>query len=197
MAALLSHDRAAGASHDSPRTSNVHISGPRRFKQHQNSTQGPQERGRRMQIVAGGGKKKREILGSPPFWAPPFWAPPFGAPLFLGLGPPPFRPHPSGLHPSGLHSSGPQPFGAPTLRGPNPSGPHPSGPHFFLVWASTLWGPPFEPTFCRPKIQHPKIGRSRNWPKSKLAELEKKKELAEVEIGRSRSPPMRTPLTWQ
>ena len=59
-------------------------------------------------------------------------------------------------------------------------GPHPSGPH--------LWGP----TLCGPKIQHPKIGQSRNWPKSKLAEvelaeLEKKKKLAEVEIGGSRS----------
>ena len=35
-----------------------------------------------------------------------------------------------------------------------------------------------DPTFCGPKIQHPKIGRSRNWPKSKLAE---------IEIGRSRN----------
>ena len=53
----------------------------------------------------------------------------------------------------------------------------------FWVWASTLRGP----TLCRPKI--PKIGRSRNWPKSKLAEVEigqtRKKELAEVVIGRS------------
>ena len=41
-------------------------------------------------------------------------------------------------------------------------------------WAPPPFGaPPFGP-----KIQHPKIGRSRNWPKSKLAE---------VEIGRSRS----------
>ena len=69
---------------------------------------------------------------------------------------------------------------------PHPPGPHPSGPHFFQVWASTLRGP----TLCGPKIQHPKIGRSRNWPKSKLAEVEigrtRKKKLAEVEIGRSR-----------
>ena len=34
----------------------------------------------------GKGKKKREILGPPPFGAPPF-----GASLFLGLGPPPFE----------------------------------------------------------------------------------------------------------
>ena len=33
--------KAVGASHDSPRTPNVHISGPRRFKHHQNSTKGP------------------------------------------------------------------------------------------------------------------------------------------------------------
>ena len=50
------------------------------------------------------------------------------------------------------------------------------GPIFSRFRASTLWAlPPFEgPTLCRPKIQHPKIGRSRNWPKSKLAELEQK-----------------------
>ena len=63
--------------------------------------------------------------------------------------------YPSGLHPSGLH---------------------PSGLHFCLVWAPSF------AAFCRPKIQHPKIGRSRNWPKSKLAELEKK-------AGRSRNWP--------
>ena len=61
------------------------------------------------------------------------------------------------LHPSGLHPSGS------TLRGPTFSG---FGP------------PPFgSPTLCGPKIQHLKIGRSRNWPKSILAE---------VDIGRSR-----------
>ena len=47
------------------------------------------------------GKKKREILGPPPFGAPPFGAPPFGvlplgASLFLGLGPPPFGALPFG-----------------------------------------------------------------------------------------------------
>ena len=66
--------------------------------------------------------------------------------------------HPSGLHPSGPHPSGPPPFGAPTLRGPTLRGPHPSGPPPF--------GPHPSPTLCRPKIQHPEIGRSRNWPKS-------------------------------
>ena len=64
----------AGLAHDSPRTPNVHISGPRRFKHHQNSTKGPQERERRKKIVAEEGKKARNS-GPPP--------PPFGAPLFL------------------------------------------------------------------------------------------------------------------
>ena len=60
--------------HDSLRTPNVHISGHLRFKHHQNSTKGPQERERRKKIVAEEGKKTK-------FWAP----------------------HPSGLHPSGPH----------------------------------------------------------------------------------------------
>ena len=38
------------------------------------------EREKRAKLVAGDGKKKREILGPPPFSAPPFGAPPFGAP---------------------------------------------------------------------------------------------------------------------
>ena len=67
------------------------------------------------------------------------------------LGPPPFwAPHPSGLHPSG----------------PHPSGPHPSGPHFCLVWGSILQG-----------ILSSQNSTSKNWPKSKLAEV----ELAELE----------------
>ena len=37
--------------------------------------------------TGGGRRKKREILGPPPFGAPPFGAPPFGASFFLGLGP--------------------------------------------------------------------------------------------------------------
>ena len=108
-------DQAAGASHDSPRTPNVHISGPHRFKHHQNSTKGPQESERRKKIVAEEGKKKREILGptpfgappfrAPPFWAPPFWAPPFWAPPFWAppFWAPPFWAPPFGLHPSGPH----------------------------------------------------------------------------------------------
>ena len=81
------------------------------------------------------GKKKREILGPPPF--------------------------------------GPPPFGPPTLRGSTLRGPT------FSRFGSPPSGPPplGSPTLCGPKIQHLKIGRSRNWPKSILAE---------VEIGRSR-----------
>ena len=75
----------------------------------------------------------------------------FGPPHPSGLGL-----HPSGLHPSGLHPSGQLPFRA------------------LPFGASTLQGP----TLCGPKIQHLNIGRSRNWPKSKLAE---------VDIGRSRT----------
>ena len=61
---------------------------------------------------------------------------------------------------------GASPFGAPLFPG---LGLHPSGP-----------------TLCGPKIQHHKIGRSRNWAKSNWPNSRKKK-LAEVEIGRSRS----------
>ena len=53
------------------------------------------------------------------------------------------------------HLSGPPPFGPST--GPPPV----SGPT--LLRGSTL---------CSPKIQHPKIGQSRHWPKSKLAEVQ-------------------------
>ena len=53
---------AARASHDSPRTPNVHISGPRRFK---NTTKIPRKD--LPERVVAGGTKKREILGLPPF----------------------------------------------------------------------------------------------------------------------------------
>ena len=128
-----------GLAHDSPRTPNVHISGPRRFKHNQNSTKGPQERERRKKIVAEEGKK-REILGPPPFWAPPFGAPPFGAPLFPGLG----------LHPLGLHPS---------------RAPHFVVPKFNIqklaeveIGRSRNWP--------KSKLAEVEIGRSRNWPKS-------------------------------
>ncbi len=92
-----------------------HISGPRRFKHHQNSTQEPQERERRKNFVAGEEKKKREILGPPPFGPHPLGPtppgpPPLWAPTFSGFGPPPLRaPTPPGPHPSG-----PPPLRAPT-----------------------------------------------------------------------------------
>ena len=116
-------------------------------------------------------RKKKENCGGkwglPTLRAPhPFGPPTFGAPTFSGFGPPP---------------SGPPPFVCPPFWVPPFWAPHPSGLHFFL-WA-TLRGP----TLCRPKIQHPKIGRNRNWPKSKLAEVEiGQSKLAEVEIGRTR-----------
>ena len=75
-----------------PESPNVHNSRARRFKHHQNSTKRPpRERRKKEKLWAGEGKKKREILGLPPF----------GAPSFLG----------SGSHPSGPH--------LPTLRGPS------------------------------------------------------------------------------
>ena len=55
---------AAGVSHDSPRAQTCTFQGSGLQKHQQNSTQGPQERERRMKIVAGG-KKKSEILGGP------------------------------------------------------------------------------------------------------------------------------------
>ena len=123
---------AAGASHDSPRTPNVHISGPRRFKHHQNFTKRPPREGRKKEKCGRRGKKK-----SAKFWAShpsghhfvQVWSPPLRAPLFLGLVPTP---------------SGPPPFGAPLCLGLG-SGPHPSGPHFCtnrkrptkVVWAKS------------------------------------------------------------
>ena len=74
-----------------------------------------------------------------------------------------WAPHPWGL----------PPFGASTLRGLHPSGPPPFGahfsrPHFFWVCSSTLGASTLGvPTLCGPKTQHPEIGRSRNWPKTK------------------------------
>ena len=56
---------AAGVSHDSPRAQMCTFQGSGLQKHQQNSTKGPQERERRMKIVAGGGNKKSEILGGP------------------------------------------------------------------------------------------------------------------------------------
>ena len=54
---------AAGVPHDSPRAQTCTFQGPGLQKHQQNSTKGPQERERRMKIVAGGGKKRAK------FWA--------------------------------------------------------------------------------------------------------------------------------
>ena len=61
---------------------NVHISGPLRFKHHQNSTRRHPERHNESETVAGKGRKSAK------FWAP----------QHLGF---PSGPHPSGPHPSG------------------------------------------------------------------------------------------------
>ena len=73
-------------------------------------------------------------------------------------------------------------FGPP-IRGPHPSGPQASGPqasgpHYFQVWASTLRGPTLLGS-------HLLWSKNSKWPKSKLAEVEKK-------TGRSRNWPKLT-----
>ena len=50
-----------GASDDSPRNPNVHISGPRRFKHHQNSTKRPPRERRKKEHCGGRGKKVRNF----------------------------------------------------------------------------------------------------------------------------------------
>ena len=108
--------RAAGVSHDSPRTPNVHIEGSRRFKHHQNSTRRPPEREREKERKWGREReKKREILGNPP-----------------PSGPHPSSPHAAGPDPSGPHSSSLHP------SAPLPSSGGPPGLHFFWVWAPTF-----------------------------------------------------------
>ena len=100
-----------GLAHDSPRTPNVHISRPLRFKTppkfHEKTPQRDTERAKRW-------KKKREILGPPRFGAPPF-----RSSTFFTFGPPTLRGN--------------------TLRGPTLRGP--TGPHFFYVWATHPAGP--------------------------------------------------------
>ena len=55
--------KGAGVSHDSPRAQTCTFQHPGLQKHHQNLTKGPQERERRMKIVAGEGKKRAK------FWA--------------------------------------------------------------------------------------------------------------------------------
>ena len=62
---------AAGASHNSPRTPSVHISGPRRFKHHHNSTRRHPERHRKSKTVGRKRKRKRALRGPTPAGPPP------------------------------------------------------------------------------------------------------------------------------
>ena len=115
----------------------------------------PRER-KKKENCGGRGKKKREILGPPPFGAPPFgWAPPFWAPPFWA---PPYWAPPLFWAP---------PFWAPPFWAPP-------------FWAPPFWAPPLRraPHFVVPKFNIQKLaevefGRSRNWPKSKLAEVDR------------------------
>ena len=145
----------AGVSHDSPRAQMCTFQGP-----------ALQSRERKKEENCGGKREKKARNFGPTLRGPTFSR--FGASTLWA-----------------------PPFGPPTLRAPHPSGLHPSGPHFFQVWASTLRAPtlraphPGSPPFGA----HPSKGphtlssqnsTSKNWPKSKLAE---------VEIGRSRNWP--------
>ena len=86
------------------------------------------------------------------------------------LGPPPFGAPPFGAPPFGAPPFGAPPFGAPLSLG---LGLHPSGaPHCVKIQ----------------QLAEVEFGRSRNWPKVELAELEKKSwpksKLAEVDRAR-------------
>ena len=100
---------AAGASHNNPRTPNVHI-GARRFKHHQNSTKDAPERAERKKNVAREGKKSAKFWASHPsgptlrgptfygfgfiFWEASTLRPTLRGPTFYWFGPPPFGAHP-------------------------------------------------------------------------------------------------------
>ena len=56
--------------HDTPRTPNVHISGHRRFKHHQNSTEGPPREGGKNENCGGRGNKKTRNFGPPTLRGP-------------------------------------------------------------------------------------------------------------------------------
>ncbi len=66
---LLQLPGPAKASHDSPRTPNVKISGPGASNTAKIPRKDPQERGRKKEHCGGRGKNMREILGPPPFGA--------------------------------------------------------------------------------------------------------------------------------
>ena len=82
--------RAAWASHDSPRTPNVHISGPRPSKTPPKFHERTPKREERKKIVAGEGKNQPSGLH-------------LSAPHFFSV----WAPHPSGPHSSAPHSSRP------------------------------------------------------------------------------------------
>ena len=147
----------------------------------------PQREEKRTNFEAGKGKKKREILGPPTLLGPTLLGSTLRGPTFSrfglhSLGPTLRLPQNSTQGPQErekeerklwrrrekkARNSGPPTLRGSTLLDSTLRGPTLRGP-LFPGLASTLWGPPFEgPTLCRPKIQHPKIGRSRNWPKSK------------------------------
>ena len=151
-------DRAAGARTRQPENSKrAHFRAPALQTPPKFHAKTPRERKKKENCGGKRGKKTRN------FGPPTLRGSTLRAPLFLGLG----------LHPlRGLRPSGPPPFGASTLGAPLFLG---LGLHPFRP---TLRGP----TLCRPKIQHPKIGRSRNWPKSNLPNSKKR-------AGRSRNWP--------
>ena len=65
----LNGPKAAGVSHDSPRTPNVHIRRSRRFKNTtKNPRQDPQRERGKNEYEGGRGKKKSEILGRRALW---------------------------------------------------------------------------------------------------------------------------------
>ena len=75
------------------------------------------------------------------------------------------------------------------MLGPRPSGPTLRCPTFYRFGPPLFGGPPFVvQKFNIPKLAEVEIGRSRNWPKLKLAEVEKK-------VARSR-PRSRGPPSW-
>ena len=146
-----------GLAHDSPRTPNVHISGHRRFKHHQNSTKKTKRDGKRIKNCGGRGKKSAK------FWAPTVRAPTLRAPTLRG--PTTSGPHffwvcplsPWGDPPRGPHPSGAPPFGGPTLRGSTLRGSTLRGSHFFFVWPPTLRGPTMTQKY------YPKNWIGQNW----------------------------------
>ena len=75
-------NRAAGARTRQPRTPNVHISFPWRFKHHQNSTEGPTRETQKERNGGGRGKKKRENFGLPTLLSPTLRGPTLRHPNF-------------------------------------------------------------------------------------------------------------------